>query len=52
LAGVAQHDLDIGNGRRTVPAVTRILETMDLEVASISHYKDYIRKWREGRAMG
>ncbi|HOO04411.1 MAG TPA: methylornithine synthase PylB [Methanomassiliicoccales archaeon] len=52
LAGVAQHDLDIGNGRRTVPAVTRILETMDMEVASISHYKDYIQKWREGRAVG
>jgi methylornithine synthase len=52
LAGVAQHDLDIENGKRTVGSVTRILDSMGLSTTSTSRYKDYLSSMRRGDKLG
>jgi methylornithine synthase len=45
LAGVAQHSLDIEEGRRTIASVLKVLETAGLRSAGI---KDYLT-WTTGR---
>lgn len=42
LAGVAQNSKDVDEGGRTIEEVSKILETLDLRVATSDEYKDYI----------
>jgi methylornithine synthase len=46
LAGVAQHDLDIETGARTVASIERLLDTMDAKVGSPGHYRSYVSNAR------
>jgi methylornithine synthase len=45
LAGVAQHSLDIEDGRRTNASVLKVLEKIGQRPATNSEYQDWI-KWR------
>jgi methylornithine synthase len=42
LAGVAQHDLDIETGARTVACIEELLDKMDTKVASSGRYRSYL----------
>jgi methylornithine synthase len=46
LAGVAQHSLDIEDGRRTQAAVLKVLTACDLRPASIEDYLSWIKSRR------
>lgn len=49
LAGVARHDLDIEEGRRTVEGIARVLDACHLEPASQDAYRAWIaRRKRRG----
>jgi len=43
LAGVAQHSLDIEDGRRTNASVLKVLEKCDLRPATNQEYQDWIK---------
>jgi methylornithine synthase len=47
LAGVAQHTLDIEEGRRTIASVLQVLETCGLQSASQEKYLAWIRSRQE-----
>ncbi len=46
LAGVAQHDLDIDNGNRSVQHVMEMLDDMGRRVTTNNEYLSLINKWR------
>ncbi len=46
LAGVAQHDLDIEAGGRTVPQVEEILDGLGLRMAMPSAYSSLVENWK------
>ncbi|MDR2698111.1 MAG: methylornithine synthase PylB [Candidatus Methanoplasma sp.] len=48
LAGVAQHELDIDNGRRSVEHVLRMLDEMGKKAASNTEYEGLLRRLRAG----
>jgi len=48
LAGVAQHDLDIDNGNRSVDNVLRMLSRMGRHVATNQEYESALSRLREG----
>ena len=50
LAGVARHDLDIEEGRRTIAAVKKVLEACGLRSATIEEYLAWIRSRQETMA--
>jgi methylornithine synthase len=50
LAGVAQSELDIEEGRRTVGEVREVLERCGLEAATGQQYADWIARRRQGLA--
>ncbi|MCG7841134.1 MAG: methylornithine synthase PylB [Methanomassiliicoccales archaeon] len=52
LAGVAQHELDIDNGGRTVASVSRILDSMGLRRGPQTHYDQFIEMHRSVKEMG
>jgi methylornithine synthase len=47
LAGVAQHTLDIEEGRRTIASVLKVLETCGLRTATVEEYLAWIRSRQE-----
>ena len=47
LAGVAQHTLDIEEGRRTFSSVLKVLQTCGLRSASVEEYLAWIRSRQE-----
>jgi methylornithine synthase len=51
LSGVASADLDIEDGRRTVSAVSQLVEALDLKIAPPSTYRQWLRKekWKMSR---
>ena len=53
LAGVAQHELDIDNGNRSVEHVMHLLDGMGRRVASNTEYESALKKLRtDGTAVG
>jgi methylornithine synthase len=50
LAGVAQHTLDIDEGRRTISSVLKVLETCGLRTATVEEYLAWIRLRQEALA--
>ena len=50
LAGVAQSELDIEAGRRSMDSVRRVLDRQGLEVAPQEAYAQYLRRRREAAA--
>lgn len=50
LAGVAQHTLDIDEGRRTISSVLEVLETCGLRTATVEEYIAWIRSRQEALA--
>jgi methylornithine synthase len=46
LAGVAQHELDIDEGNRSVEHIEEILRTLNIEKASYNDYNNFVTKWR------
>ncbi len=50
LAGVAQHNLDIEEGRRTIASVMKVLEACELRSATIEEYLAWIRSRQEAMA--
>jgi methylornithine synthase len=50
LAGVAQHNLDIEEGRRTIGSVMKVLEACELRSARIEEYLAWIRSRQEAMA--
>ena len=50
LAGVAQHSLDIEDGRRTMPAVLKVLKDSGLKPAREEEYRSWIKE--RHRAIG
>jgi methylornithine synthase len=46
LAGVAQHELDIDAGNRSVEQIEEILRVLNIEKASNNDYNNFITKWR------
>lgn len=46
LAGVAQHELDIDDGGRSVEQIESILDEMDIKKADLNDYVDLITKWK------
>ena len=44
LAGVAQHELDINNGRRSVEHVARMLDGMGKKAATCTEYESFLKK--------
>jgi methylornithine synthase len=50
LAGVAQHSLDIEDGRRTNASVLKVLDNNDLRPATHSEYRDWIKSRRQAIA--
>ncbi len=46
LAGVAQHELDIEGGGRTVAQIEEVLDGMDAHLASPAEYASLIAEWR------
>ena len=46
LAGVAQHDLDIETGGRSVASIENLLDRMDAKVASPGSYRSYLAEAR------
>ena len=50
LAGVAQHNLDIEEGRRTIASVMKVLEACELRSARIEEYLAWIRSRQEAMA--
>jgi methylornithine synthase len=50
LAGVAQHNLDIEEGRRTIVSVMKVLEACELRSARIEEYLAWIRSRQEAMA--
>ena len=47
LAGVSQHELDISAGQRTIPAVKKVLEQLQLKPASSLEYESWENLRRE-----
>jgi methylornithine synthase len=50
LAGVAQHSLDIEDGRRTNASVLKILKNNGLRPATIEAYQDWIKNRQQAIA--
>lgn len=50
LAGVAQHNLDIEEGRRTIASVMKVLEACGLRPARIEQYLAWLRSRQESMA--
>jgi len=50
LAGVAQHELDIENGHRSVAHVLRLLDEMGRKAATNAEYESLLRKLKAGGA--
>jgi len=50
LAGVAQHDLDIDSGHRSVGHVLDMLDKMGKKAASCSEYESLLRRLKAGNA--
>lgn len=46
LAGVAQHDLDIDNGNRSVENISELLDGIGSKCGTKSDYNSIIHKWR------
>ena len=51
LAGVAQHELDIDNGRRSVEHVQNMLDGMGRKVATNTEYESLLRKLKRGERV-
>ena len=51
LAGVAQHELDIDNGNRSLDSVMRMLESMGRRAATNREYETQLNSMREKRAV-
>ena len=51
LAGVAQHTLDINNGRRSVEHVMRMLDGMGRKAASNAEYESLLKKLKARNAV-
>jgi len=49
LAGVAQHELDIDNGHRSVEHVLRLLDEMGKKAATNTEYENLLRKMKTER---
>jgi methylornithine synthase len=49
LAGVAQHELDIENGNRSVEHVFEMLDEMGHRHATSNEYKSFLAKHRSGK---
>jgi methylornithine synthase len=47
LVGVSQHELDISAGQRTIPAVKKVLDQLQLKPASAPEYETWINLRRE-----
>ena len=52
LAGVAQHSLDIEDGRRTMPAVLQVLKDSGLIPAAANDYRRWIKARRRATGAG
>jgi len=52
LAGVAQHELDIECGGRTVDQVSEVLDDLGVRMAPSCAYKDLIEDWKRSIAVG
>ena len=52
LAGVAQHELDIDNGHRSVGHVLRMLDEMGKKAATNAEYESFLKKLRTKQVTG
>jgi methylornithine synthase len=47
LAGVAQHELDIDNGERSVENIETMLDEMNIKVGTLSEFNEMIDDWKQ-----
>jgi len=52
LAGVAQHELDVDSGGRTVAQTLEVLDDMGLRMAQASTYKSLVESWKRAPRGG
>lgn len=52
LAGVAQHELDIDDGGRSVEQIEAILDEIDIKTADKHEYIDLIESWKSSKKSG
>ena len=52
LAGVAQHELDIDDGGRSVEQIEAILDDIDVKIADKHEYINLIESWKNSKKAG
>ena len=52
LAGVAQHELDIDDGGRSVEQIEAILDDINVKIADKYEYINLIESWKNSKKAG